>query len=40
MGVGEMNGTIDTKKITQLDHSGVGEPPMPFYYQGGHRILE
>ena len=32
MGVGEMNGIVDTAEMTQFDHGGVGEPFMPFYY--------
>ena len=40
MGVGEVNDIVDMKKMTQLNHSGIGEPPMPFYHQDGHQILE
>ena len=32
VGVDEMNGTVDTEEMIQLDHGGVGEPSMPFYY--------
>ena len=39
-GVGEANGTVDTEKMTQLNHGGVSEPSMPFYYQGGDRVLQ
>ena len=31
-GMGEMNGIIDMEEMTQLNHDGVGEPSMPFYY--------
>ena len=31
-GVGKMNSIIDMKEMTQLNHNGVGEPSMPFYY--------
>ena len=37
--MGETNGTIDMKKMTQLNHGGVGESSMPFYYSGGDRVL-
>ena len=30
--VGEMNSIIDMKEMTQLNHDGVGESSMPFYY--------
>ena len=30
--VGEMNSIVNVKKVTKLNHSGVGEIPMPFYY--------
>ena len=30
--VGEMNGTVNMEEVTQLDHGGVSESPMPFYY--------
>ena len=39
-GVDKMNGIVDTKKVTQLNQSGVGEPLVPFYHQGGHWVLE
>ena len=33
------NSTVNAEKMTQLDHGGVGEPPMPFYHEGGNKIL-
>ena len=30
--MGEVDGIVDSEKMTQLNHSGVGEPSMSFYY--------
>ena len=38
--MGEADGIIDTEEMTQLNHSGVGESLVPFYYQCCYRILE
>ena len=32
VGMGEMNGIIDTEEMTQLDHDGIGKLSISFYY--------
>ena len=40
MSMDETDGTIDIEKMTHLNHSGVGEPLVPFYHQHCYRVLE